>query len=267
VLDVRSDPEYLPVDPAAVSEYALPIRLDSRILGVLNLESASPDAFGADHVAVFRTFADQLAGAIHLAAVNRELEETNAALRRANRRLARLSVRDPLTGLANRRRFDEVLDREWRRATRVSTPLGLLMVDIDRFKAYNDHLGHRKGDDCLRSVASSLRRSVRRAGELVARYGGEEFAVLLPGASEDEAAETAERVRAGVAGLGIPHPAPVAGPVVTVSVGAATARPLPGSEPGALIDAADGALYRAKAEGRDRVRTVTVPPAKEPATP
>jgi diguanylate cyclase (GGDEF)-like protein len=259
VLDVRADPEYLAVDPGAVSAYALPIRLGQRIVGVLNLEGHTPDAVTGEHLTVFRTFASQLAGAIHLATVNRALEASNAALRQANQRLARLSARDPLTGIANRRRFDTVFAREWRRSARAGTPLGLLIADIDHFKLYNDRYGHRRGDRALRSVARAIRAAVRRSGELVARYGGEEFAVLLPGVEGADAVAAAERVRAAVAALALPHEASPLRPIVTISVGAASTRPHPRLGSDALIEAADRALYEAKAGGRDRVCAAGVP--------
>jgi diguanylate cyclase (GGDEF)-like protein len=253
-MDVRADPDYVEVDPRVTSEYALPIRLGGRTLGVLNLEGTTPDAFSRDNQTVFRTFADQLAGAIHMAAMNQELEEANARLRRANRRLSRLSARDGLTGIANRRRLDRSLVLEWRRAGRTETPLSLLMADIDCFKAYNDLHGHQLGDECLRQVAAALAGSLHRVGDLVARYGGEEFAILLPATDAEHALVVGEKLRATVEALGIPHGECDAGPFVTLSVGAATAWPRAGLRPRTLLERADRALYRAKREGRNRVR-------------
>jgi diguanylate cyclase (GGDEF)-like protein len=256
VPDVRADPAYLDVDPRVVSEYAVPIRLGSRTLGVLNLESAGPEVFSGENLTVFNTFADQLAGAIHMAAINRELEEANARLTRANRRLSRLSARDGLTGIANRRRFDRRLALEWRRAARTERPLSLLLADIDCFKDYNDLHGHQRGDACLREVAQGLAASLHRAGDLVARYGGEEFAILLADTDEAHAATTAEMLRARVEGMAIPHGMSGVSPVVTLSLGTATVRPAAGSRPRYLIERADRALYLAKRAGRNRVRAV-----------
>jgi diguanylate cyclase (GGDEF)-like protein len=253
VADVHADPDYLPVDPRVTSEYAVPIRLGGRILGVLNLEAVAQGAFTTENQAVFRTFADQLAGAIHMASMNQELEEANARLRRANRRLSRLSSRDGLTGIANRRRFDRRLALEWRRAGRSRAPLSLLMADIDCFKDYNDLHGHQQGDECLRQVAGALAGCVNRAGELVARYGGEEFAVLLPAIDADQALRLAEKLRARVEELRIPHGGSDVGAWVTLSLGAATARPRAGLRPRTLLERADRALYQAKREGRNRV--------------
>jgi diguanylate cyclase (GGDEF)-like protein len=256
VLDVRQDPDYLNVDASVTSEYAVPIRLGERILGVLNLEGTGPEVFSRENLTVFHTFADQLAGAIHMAAINRELEEANERLRRANRRLSRLSSRDDLTGIANRRRFDRRLALEWRRAARAERPLTLLMADIDCFKDYNDLHGHQQGDACLRRVAQALAATLHRAGDLVARYGGEEFAVLLADTDAEHGAVTAEMLRARVEALAIPHGASLVAPVVTLSLGAATLHTRTGLPSNALVERADRALYQAKREGRNCVRVV-----------
>jgi diguanylate cyclase (GGDEF)-like protein len=256
VPDVGADPDYVDVDASVASEYAVPIRLGGRVLGVLNLEGTGPEAFSAENLTVFNTFADQLAGAIHMAAINRELEEANARLTRANRRLSRLSSRDGLTGISNRRRFDRRLALEWRRAARTERPLSLLLGDIDCFKEYNDLHGHQQGDACLRRVAQGLAKSLHRAGDLVTRYGGEEFAILLADTDEQHAATTAEMLRARVEEMAIPHGASLVSPVVTLSLGTATLRPHAGMHPQALVEAADRALYEAKRAGRNRVRTV-----------
>jgi diguanylate cyclase (GGDEF)-like protein len=179
-------------------------------------------------------------------ALERLVEERTRALAEANLRLERLSSLDGLTGVANRRRFDEALDVEWRRAARSGAPLSLAMLDLDFFKDFNDTNGHLAGDDHLRQVAKALFGALGRAGDLVARYGGEEFVVLLPGMGAAEAAAVAERLRASVEALALPHNASAVARVVTLSVGVAT-------RPAALVAAADEALYRAKREGRNRV--------------
>jgi diguanylate cyclase (GGDEF)-like protein len=260
VLDVRSDPDYFANTSEVVAEYVVPIRFQDRILGALNLESDSPDVFGAGDLAVLRMIADQVAGAIHLAALNqrlsaasRELEETNRRLQEANRALQKLSLHDALTGLANRRHFDETLDVEWRRALRAGEPVSLLLIDVDSFKAFNDTYGHPHGDAVLRTVADTLRAGAQRASDLVARYGGEEFAVLLPGVGREAAQDRAEALRASIESLRIQHQRSVTGPWVTVSAGAATLVPEPGSSPASLVAEADRALYAAKAAGRNRV--------------
>ncbi len=172
-------------------------------------------------------------------------------------RMRQLSLVDGLTGIANRRAFDQYLAREWDHATRFGHSLALLLVDVDRFKEYNDALGHQAGDACLRQIAGVLRSHARRVGDFVARYGGEEFAVTLPGASADYTATVAERIRREVQALGIAHPASSVVDAATVSVGGAHCErcdALRGAE--ALIELADKALYEAKRAGRNRVRVV-----------
>ncbi|HEY7574862.1 MAG TPA: two-component regulator propeller domain-containing protein [Thermoanaerobaculia bacterium] len=184
----------------------------------------------------------------------RQLEEANTRLEQANRALRRLSSQDGLTGIANRRQFDEVLDLEWRRAHRAESPISLLMIDIDHFKAFNDAHGHQRGDDYLKAVAAALRDGLNRPGDLVARYGGEEFVVVLPGTDETGANACSERLRESVGAIEIPHDRPGHPLKATVSIGVATAWPREGSSSATLIAAADEALYRAKSDGRNRVR-------------
>lgn len=184
----------------------------------------------------------------------RLVAEKTEALRLANEHLSRLSFADALTGLPNRRRLDEVLDTEWRRAQRLQTPLAVVMVDIDAFKAYNDTRGHPEADKCLAQVADVIRRTAHRAGDFAARYGGEEFIVLLPGADAAAAAAFGERLRRACEAEAIPHPASPVAPVVTISVGVASRVPVAGDSAMALVAEADAALYRAKQDGRNRVR-------------
>ena len=182
-----------------------------------------------------------------------QLGEANRALEDANRQLTELSNRDPLTAVANRRHFEELLDTEWRRASRTGHPLSLLMADVDSFKAYNDTYGHPEGDTCLQCVALTLQSGLRRAGDVLARYGGEEFMVLLPDLPIDQAAALAEELRARVHALQIPHRNALAVPFVTVSFGVATCIPTEWCTSAGLVAAADRALYRAKELGRNRV--------------
>jgi diguanylate cyclase (GGDEF)-like protein len=161
---------------------------------------------------------------------------------------------DHITGLANRRSFDKQLGREWQRAYRERLNLSLLMIDVDRFKLYNDHYGHVSGDECLRKIASILAQSALRATDLVARYGGEEFAILLPGASLNMASLLAERIRQSVSETRVPHAADPQG-IVTISAGVATLQPSNDIEMTMLVERADRALYEAKNRGRDRVES------------
>jgi diguanylate cyclase (GGDEF)-like protein len=165
--------------------------------------------------------------------------------------LEQLARRDALTGLANRRCFDDTLQAEWARAQRQQQPLSLLMVDVDNFKQYNDAHGHQGGDECLRRIATAVA-SEMRTNDLVARYGGEEFAVILPNQSLRGAAIVAERIRRRVERLNVPNPLAPARQV-TVSIGAATALPAAHTEAAELVGIADAALYRAKHMGRNRI--------------
>jgi diguanylate cyclase (GGDEF)-like protein/PAS domain S-box-containing protein len=167
-------------------------------------------------------------------------------------RFRALAATDGLTGLANRRSFDETFDREWRRARREETPLALLMIDADKFKALNDRYGHPQGDRCLKAITAAIAERVRRPGDLAARYGGEEFAVLLPGTEAAGAHSLAEDIRRAVLALGIEHAGSAEGRV-TVSIGAACVIPGDATAPAQLLAAADAALYAAKANGRNRV--------------
>lgn len=194
----------------------------------------------------------------NLRARNLEMErlvrERTEELRLANEHLSRLSFVDALTGLANRRCFDETLDKEWRRAGRLHMPLALVMADVDGFKLYNDALGHPAGDRCLAAVAEVFLQSLGRAGDLAARYGGEEFVVLIPAADHATALAVAEELRAACEALALVHPASPVGPVVTLSLGVASCIPSDQTSAAALVAQADAALYRAKQEGRNRVR-------------
>ena len=185
--------------------------------------------------------------------LERELAEAQAVLNAVSCRLAEVVVLDPVTGLPNRRRMEEVLGAEWRRGLRIGTPLSLVMVDVDSFKIVNDTHGHQAGDECLRLVAATLVDVAGRTGDLVARYGGDEFVVMLPETPLEGALVVAEAARSRVEVLGIPGASSV-DERVTISVGAAAMIPAADSSPATLISRADQALYCAKREGRNRVR-------------
>jgi diguanylate cyclase (GGDEF)-like protein/PAS domain S-box-containing protein len=182
------------------------------------------------------------------------LGEAIVKLEAANTILRGLAHVDGLTGLANRRHFDELLDEEFRRAQRQELPLGLVLFDVDHFKAFNDRYGHLGGDDCLRRISRCVGDALRRPGDFAARYGGEEIALLLPATDACGSTDAAERIRDAVAKLHIEHAGSGFG-LVTVSAGAAATHPfIPGSDAASLIKAADIALYQAKAAGRNCVR-------------
>jgi len=174
--------------------------------------------------------------------------------KKAEEALRRLSSMDGLTEIANRRHFNDFLDREWKRAKRCSAEMSLIVCDIDFFKDYNDTYGHLTGDECLKKVADILGRMLKRPSDLVARYGGEEFAVVLPDTSADGAAVVAEALKSGVEALMIPHSKSLVSRYVTISIGVATTTPSQNTSPTELIAAADKALYRAKQEGRNRIK-------------
>ena len=181
------------------------------------------------------------------------LAESNAQLEAANRNLLNLVHQDGLTGIANRRRFDEVLDAEFRRARREQSPLGLVLFDVDHFKKFNDRYGHTAGDECLRRVAKAAQQALRRPCDLIARYGGEELVAVLPATCVEGSINIGERVRQAVAALKITHEVSSYG-FATISAGASAIIPTDtGETPLGLINAADAALYQAKLEGRNRV--------------
>lgn len=187
---------------------------------------------------------------------NREqnLLEVTRKLEEAVKELNRLSSLDGLTGIANRRRFDEYIDIEWKRGLRDKKPLSLIMVDIDFFKAYNDHYGHLAGDNCLQAVASALQGALNRPGDIVCRYGGEEFAVVLPGTPKNGALLVAKSMFERLEKMKIKHESSPISKYVTVSMGVATFQPLKDFSANFLIAEADRSLYCAKVGGRNRIK-------------
>ncbi|MBW4576450.1 MAG: PleD family two-component system response regulator [Aphanothece sp. CMT-3BRIN-NPC111] len=187
--------------------------------------------------------------------VRRLLEQSQLyqQLEAANQELQRLVSSDGLTKIANRRRFDEYFDLEWRRMAREALPLSLILCDIDFFKAYNDTYGHIAGDGCLQQVANAISSNAKRPGDLAARYGGEEFAVILPNTQANGALYLAEKIRESVKKLEVAHAGSQICQYVTLSLGVASMVPQHNTSAATLIAAADKALYQAKEEGRDRV--------------
>jgi diguanylate cyclase (GGDEF)-like protein len=169
--------------------------------------------------------------------------------------LEKLSIIDGLTGVANRRHFDQFLEQEWRRSVRSGLSMAIILIDIDHFKLYNDNLGHGAGDDCLKAVAQTLKNTLMRSTDLLARYGGEEFVAVLPQVEHSGGATTSERLRHCVAAMKIPHPQSSTADYVTISVGCASIMPTRGSHPKPLLEAADKMLYKAKEQGRNQVKS------------
>jgi diguanylate cyclase (GGDEF)-like protein len=187
-----------------------------------------------------------------LVEMQRSLVDVTQQLNVANKELQRLSTTDGLTGIANRRMFDELVKREWRRCARLKKPMALVMVDVDHFKQYNDTYGHQGGDECLKAVAAQVARAAPRASDLAARYGGEEFVLVLGETTVDGARWVANNIRQHVADLRMPHSASGSG-YVTVSCGVASVMPREGVPLETLLETADEALYKAKEQGRNRV--------------
>ncbi|MCD8489210.1 MAG: PAS domain S-box protein [Desertifilum sp.] len=213
---------------------------------VIAQDCQSPRTWRSYEVALLQQLATQVAIAIQQAELYQRLEQ-------ANQQLQKLATIDSLTGLANRRRFDEYLNEQWRSLTRDRKPLSLILCDIDFFKLYNDFFGHLGGDFCLQHVAQVLEGMARRPADLVSRYGGEEFAIILPQTPVQGAIQVAESIRQAVKDLKMSHPGSRVSPYVTFSLGVASTVPCADVLPDVLIATADTALYEAKDRGRDRV--------------
>jgi diguanylate cyclase (GGDEF)-like protein len=214
------------------------------------------DAGAADFISKSSSIVEIQARVRSLLKLKQEMDrrkDVASQLEAANKTLKLISSVDGLTGIPNRRTFDTFIQNEWARAKRNNSSVGVIMIDIDFFKNYNDNYGHQKGDDVLKMVAKTMATNVNRPSDLVARYGGEEFIVILGYAENQDALIVAERVRESVEALKIPHKLSSTFPYITVSLGVATAKPHPDEGPEAIINRADQALYRAKGEGRNRV--------------
>jgi diguanylate cyclase (GGDEF)-like protein/PAS domain S-box-containing protein len=233
-------------------------------LRTLYTEYTIPDGgpgFSAENWCVMPKLGNQLylaidAGPIHdedgnLIAIVETLRDMTDQ-KRAEAALKSLAASDGLTGLANRRSFDQALATEWSRAQRTRKPLSLLLADVDHFKLYNDLHGHQRGDECLRAVAAVIGQNGFRPADLSARYGGEEFAIVMPETDHKGARKVAERLRGILAELRLPHGAPGVGPLVTLSIGIATLVPDEDVSTNWLLRQADQALYAAKHSGRNR---------------
>lgn len=254
IRDAQNDPDYVPGNPGVRSEYLVPIRHGGRLHGVLNIESDRTDFLDGESLAVFDAVADLVAGAIHFARMADELTQ-------ANRKLEALSMSDGLTGIANRRCFDQRLHASWLRHAAERRPLALLLVDADAFKLLNDASGHLYGDECLRTLARICEGFATTPDDLVARFGGEELVLMLPGRDTAAALAVGEALRAAVQAAAIAHPDSPVSPYVTVSVGVAALVPAAAWLPERLVAIADRAMYVAKQSGRNRVHALEDDPA------
>ena len=225
----------------------VPLLQGEKLWGLLVAQHCTqPRQWQLWEIELLKQLATQVGIAIQQAELYQQLEV-------ANQELKRLATLDGLTGLANRRRFDEYIEQEWWRLAREQEPLSLIMCDIDFFKLYNDTYGHQAGDECLKQVATALRHSVKRPADLAARYGGEEFAVILPHTTVVGAFCLAKSIHQQIRQLRLAHTGSTVSQYVTLSLGVAGLIPCPGVTPAKLIAAADAALYEAKTTGRDRV--------------
>lgn len=259
---------------------AVPMRVNHKIVGVVTLICATPNKpYTLEDQALLQELADRAALSLttaqlyrdnqrqaeQLRLANQELErrviQRTEQLAEANRQLQALATHDPLTGLYNRRQFDESLDKELRRSARTGGPTALLMLDIDHFKLYNDHYGHQAGDRALVQVAAALSEYFRRGADVVARYGGEEFVVILPDLSAEQAEERARCALEGIAAKRIPHAWSPISDHITVSAGLVCFHGSPSVTAHWCVSQADAALYESKAAGRN---CLTVAPEREP---
>ena len=224
-----------------------PRRKDIPVIFVTGRDEESDELEGLDAGAV-----DYIAKPFSLPIVKARVG-THLELKRYRDLLENHAFVDALTGIPNRRRFDEVITQAWAMASRQQCPLSVFLLDVDHFKLFNDHYGHQAGDACLAQVGRTLAQSITRASDLVARYGGEEFIAVLPGTPLEGALEMAETLRKAVEALALPHAHSSAAAHVTVSLGVASGIPSSGTDPKELIEKADQALYRAKQGGRNRV--------------
>lgn len=225
----------------------VPIMVEKKLWGIFGVEQCSePRTWKIEEIELLEQITRQLAIAIKQAELYHTIEESN-------RKLTELTVIDSLTGIANRRKFDEYLESEWLRLAREKAPLSLILCDIDYFKLYNDTYGHQAGDRCLQQVAQTIKKTVKRPADLTARYGGEELAVILPNTTPEGAKKVAQDIRQQVQALQIAHENSTVSPYVTLSLGVASCIPERDSSTQDLLVQADQNLYKAKKRGRNQV--------------
>lgn len=222
-----------------------PILVKNKLWGLLLIAQQAPRRWERSEINLFEQMTSQMGLAIQHAMLYSQLEI-------ANQKLLNQANTDKLTQLSNRRRFENTLDKEWRRMRRENQPLSVILCDVDHFKLYNDTYGHQAGDECLRAVAQALKQAIRRPADEAARYGGEEFVIVLPNTPLSGAQHVAEKVRRGVYELQLPHESSKTTDWVTISLGVASCIPDQSLSPEGLVQKADMALYTAKEKGRNR---------------
>ena len=249
--DAHNDPLVVDTLFGTGSELCVPVTYNNQVLAVLNAESRQVGAFRGQR-AVLETVAGQIAGILHAANLYEQLQQAHIELRMAYADVERLSQLDSLTGVPNRRVFEQRMSTAARQAILEHRPLAVLLIDVDHFKQYNDCYGHPAGDDCLCGIADLLSQVLTGTDAMLARYGGEEFVIMLPGTNAQEAKEFAEHVRLTMMKKRLQHREAAEG-VVTISIGIWAGVPVAGAEVRTLIESADVALYRAKRNGRNCV--------------
>lgn len=249
----KSESTSLMVQEGVRSSLTCPLIAVGKSVGFLFFSSFQKNTYRDAHIDLFMQIASQLSTIVEKGRLYEELKRVNSELHQTQERLQFLVSHDALTGLRNRHTLADNLQREWDRASRYRQPLSALMIDIDFFKQFNDLHGHLEGDGCIQSVARVVQEHAARSADLAVRYGGEEFLAILPDTDSEGAYQCAERMRACVEALQIRRGRAADSPVVTISVGVATAAPDGSHPPSTLIAAADDALYAAKQSGRNRV--------------
>ena len=230
------------------AEIVVPLLQEQTLWGLLIAhQCAAPRQWSTADVRLLQSLATQVGIAVQQATLHRQITLANQGLRR-------MAYLDGLTQVANRRRFEQHLESEWRRMARQKDPIAIILADIDYFKGFNDLYGHQAGDNCLRLVARTLSHAAKRPGDLVARYGGEEFVVILPNTALKGAETVAEEIRRSIRDRHISHRSSTIDNIVTMSLGVASCVPAANSSAANLLKQADEALYAAKAGGRDQVR-------------
>jgi two-component system chemotaxis family response regulator WspR len=260
VVQYRADPDTqrIPIIVLSTKEEAT-VKRDAFLAGANDYLVKLPDTI--ELIARIRYHSHAYVVQLQRDEAYRALRKSQQELMESNLELQRLTNVDGLTGLSNRRYFNDYMESEWKHGVRAKAPISILMIDIDHFKLYNDSYGHLAGDEVLQMVADTVRRSFRRSTDLAARFGGEEFVVILPQSTAADLQGLADMVVKEVEALNLPHIGSTSGERVTISVGGATLVPQRDNSPSVLIEAADKALYEAKRRGRNRAITNSPPSA------